>query len=433
MDFSIQIQAYQPKTPDETETKAALLKALAERGERLYTRESADLHLTASAMILDPSMEQALMVFHNIYQSYSWTGGHADGAQDLLATAIREAKEETGVTQIYPLSGGILSLDSLDVIPHQKHGRPVPAHKHFTVSYGLIAPLGQTLSVRPEENSAVTWLPADRLPDYCTEAHMWPLYAKLLRRMRALREEKKAALFRLPELLLPWYEKHARDLPWRKDRDPYHVWLSEIMLQQTRVEAVKAYYERFLAALPDIQALAEADESLLFKLWEGLGYYRRAKHLQEAARRIVENFDGQFPSTFHDIRALPGVGDYTAGAIASQCFDQPTPALDGNVLRVLARYMEDYRPLGQTAVKKELKKQLAPLYPAGRCGRFYAKPYGTGRHRLPAEWRAAMPRLPLAGPLRGLPTTDRIPPAGTCAQSGSEKRAAQRLFAPRGR
>ena len=174
----------------------------------------------------------------------------------------------------------------------------------------------------------------------------------------------------LPGALLPWFRDHARDLPWRRDREPYHVWLSEIMLQQTRVEAVKGYYARFLAALPDIPALAAADGALLQKLWEGLGYYTRVRSLQAAARQITETHGGVFPADYAAIRALRGVGDYTAGAIASICFDQPTPAVDGNVLRVLARLTGDARDVGAEKTKAAVRAELAAVYPAGRCGDF---------------------------------------------------------------
>ena len=173
----------------------------------------------------------------------------------------------------------------------------------------------------------------------------------------------------LPERLLPWFEQHQRDLPWRKNRDPYRVWLSEIMLQQTRVEAVKGYYERFLTALPDVFALASVQEDSLLKLWEGLGYYNRARNLQKAAKCIAEN-GGVFPDTYKGLRALPGIGDYTAGAVASICFEQKTAAVDGNVLRVLARLREDETPVNDAALKKRVKSELEAVYPAGRCGDF---------------------------------------------------------------
>ena len=174
----------------------------------------------------------------------------------------------------------------------------------------------------------------------------------------------------LPAALLPWFEKNARDLPWRRDREPYHVWLSEIMLQQTRVEAVKGYYERFLTALPDIEALANADPDRLTKLWEGLGYYSRVRNLHAAAKQIMETHGGTFPSDYAAIRALKGIGDYTAGAIGSICFDLPTPAVDGNVLRVISRITGDDRCVSEEKVKADIRDRLAQLYPAGKCGQF---------------------------------------------------------------
>lgn len=170
--------------------------------------------------------------------------------------------------------------------------------------------------------------------------------------------------------LLGWYNHSARILPWRENTDPYRVWVSEIMLQQTRVEAVKPYYERFLLALPTVQALAEAEESLLLKLWEGLGYYNRVRNLQKAARVICGEHGGAFPSDFEQIRALPGIGEYTAGAICSISFGQPRAAVDGNVLRVAARLLEDGRDPKAPAYKRELTAALEAVYPAGRCGDF---------------------------------------------------------------
>ncbi len=166
---------------------------------------------------------------------------------------------------------------------------------------------------------------------------------------------------RLPEVLLPWYAAHRRDLPWRRDREPYHVWLSEIMLQQTRVEAVKDYYLRFLEALPTVEALASCEDDMLRKLWEGLGYYSRVRNLKKAAQRIVAA--GGFPQSYEEVRALPGIGDYTAGAVCSICFDLPTPAVDGNVLRVIARLTGDARPIDLPDFKKRVRAELAAVYP----------------------------------------------------------------------
>ena len=168
----------------------------------------------------------------------------------------------------------------------------------------------------------------------------------------------------LPGALLPWYQENKRDLPWRADREPYHVWLSEIMLQQTRVEAVKGYYARFLNALPTIEALARCEDDLLHKLWEGLGYYSRVRNLKKAANVILSVHGGVFPGEYAAVRALPGIGDYTAGAICSICFGLPTPAVDGNVLRVISRIQNDATPIDLPARKKEVQNLLAEIYPA---------------------------------------------------------------------
>ena len=171
----------------------------------------------------------------------------------------------------------------------------------------------------------------------------------------------------LPEALLPWYEKNKRDLPWRKDQDPYHVWLSEIMLQQTRVEAVKGYYTRFLEALPTVDALANCDDDALHKLWEGLGYYSRVRNLKKAAKLVVER--GDFPGTYKEVLELPGIGEYTAGAISSICFNLPTPAVDGNVLRVVSRICNDDTPIDLPVQKKMVQEALREVYP-NRAGDF---------------------------------------------------------------
>ena len=167
----------------------------------------------------------------------------------------------------------------------------------------------------------------------------------------------------LPAVLLPWYEKNKRDLPWRQDRDPYHIHLSEIMLQQTRVEAVKGYYTRFLEKLPTIADLAEADDELIHKLWEGLGYYSRVRNLKKAAQVIMERHDGIFPGEYEAVLALPGIGEYTAGAICSIAFNLPTPAVDGNVLRVISRLIADDTPMDNPVFKRKVRDNLAAVYP----------------------------------------------------------------------
>lgn len=175
---------------------------------------------------------------------------------------------------------------------------------------------------------------------------------------------------RLPGTLLPWYKQNARALPWRQDTEAYHIWLSEIMLQQTRVETVRAYYLRFLQQLPDIHALAGAPEGQLFKLWEGLGYYSRVRNLQKAARVIEREYGGRFPEQYKDIRALPGIGPYTAGAIASICFNQPRAAVDGNVLRIITRITENPAPIDRAETKSGIAAQLEKVYPKNDCGKF---------------------------------------------------------------
>ncbi len=173
----------------------------------------------------------------------------------------------------------------------------------------------------------------------------------------------------LPGALLPWYEENKRTLPWRQDRDPYRIWLSEIMLQQTRVEAVKGYYVRFLEKLPTVQALAQCDDDVLHKLWEGLGYYSRVRNLKKAAQVIMERHGGVFPRTYEEILALPGIGDYTAGAVCSIAFDLPRAAVDGNVLRVVSRLTEDDTPIDLPSYKREVRENLEAIYPE-RAGDF---------------------------------------------------------------
>ena len=173
----------------------------------------------------------------------------------------------------------------------------------------------------------------------------------------------KHFLNRLPSLLLPWYYDNRRDLPWRKDREPYHIWISEIMLQQTRVEAVKGYYERFLSVLPTVEALADCDDELLHKLWEGLGYYSRVRNLKKAAIVIMDQCNGKFPETHEEILKLPGIGPYTAGAICSIAYNLPTPAVDGNVLRVFSRLLNDRSPIDLPETKKAVTQALAEIYP----------------------------------------------------------------------
>lgn len=170
-------------------------------------------------------------------------------------------------------------------------------------------------------------------------------------------------LFPLVSPLLEWYEKAKRQMPWRDEPTPYHVWVSEIMLQQTRVEAVRDYYARFIAALPDIRSLAEVSEERLLKLWEGLGYYSRARNLQKAAEIVVEEYGGVLPPNVQQLKKLPGVGDYTAGAIASLAYGISAAAVDGNVLRVVTRCLADECDISKQKERRRLTDYIQAILP----------------------------------------------------------------------
>ena len=206
-------------------------------------------------------------------------------------------------------------------------------------------------------------------------------------------------LGQLPIPLLVWYRENARALPWRADPTPYHVWVSEIMLQQTRVAAVLDYYRRFLEAAPDEAALAGLSRQRLMKLWQGLGYYSRAANLQKAAQQIMDRHGGVFPNTYKDIRALAGVGDYTAGAVASIAFGMPVPAVDGNVLRVTARITGDGGDISSPGMKRRVTRALAEVIPVEAPGEFNQALMELG----------ATVCLPNGAPLCG-----RCPAAGLC-------------------
>ena len=177
-------------------------------------------------------------------------------------------------------------------------------------------------------------------------------------------------LDQLPIPLLQWYRENARVLPWRSDPTPYHVWVSEIMLQQTRVAAVLDYYRRFMEALPTVADLAAVEEDRLMKLWQGLGYYNRARNLQKAARQVAEDFGGVFPDTYEGLLTLSGVGEYTAGAIASIAFGVPVPAVDGNVLRVVARISGDGGDIARPDNKAPMRAALQAVLPVDAPGDF---------------------------------------------------------------
>lgn len=323
MDIKTQLLRFAPQTEEEAQARQKMLAAWEAHGKTLLYRQNEQAHFTASALLLNPAMDKTLMVHHHLFHTFTWTGGHADGEENLLYTAIREAREETGVQQVYPLSTEVLSLDILQVPAHNKKGKPIPAHVHYSVAYGLIVPEKQPVFAKPDENSAVRWIAMRDLRDYCAEPHMLLLYEKLYRRMKALQAYKKSLYQRLPEVLLPWYEKNARQLDWRRDTQPYHVWLSEIMLQQTRVEAVKGYYTRFLKAFPTIQDLAQAREDTLFKYWEGLGYYNRARNLQKAAKKLYVTTVACFRPAMRTLLHFPGLALTRQGRLPLSVLNSP--------------------------------------------------------------------------------------------------------------
>ncbi len=198
--------------------------------------------------------------------------------------------------------------------------------------------------------------------------------------------------------LLEWYDSHQRDLPWRHTSDPYAIWISEIMLQQTRVDAVKPYYSRFLQSCPTVRDLAELPTERLMKLWEGLGYYSRARNLQKAARVVVEQYDGELPRTYAELLKLCGIGAYTAGAIASIAYGERVPAVDGNVLRVLSRVTGSYDDIAEQETKRAMAEALLPVIPP-RAGDFNQALIEIGA-------TVCMPN--------GLPRCDACPLAFTC-------------------
>lgn len=212
----------------------------------------------------------------------------------------------------------------------------------------------------------------------------------------------------LVDPLCAWFEAGNRLLPWRVDPTPYRVWVSEIMLQQTRIEAALPFFERFMNELPDVRALAAVDPDRLMKLWEGLGYYSRARNLQKAAVQIVEQHGGELPADVEALRALPGIGEYTAGAIASIAFAIPVPAVDGNVLRVLARVTACEEDVMKPAVRRELTALAASLVPTDRPGVFNQALMELGE-------RICLPNT--------MPQCERCPVVAHCAVAGTPKAA----------
>lgn len=173
----------------------------------------------------------------------------------------------------------------------------------------------------------------------------------------------KQELNKIVKPIVKWYQNQEKELPWKQDKEPYHIWVSEIMLQQTRIEAVKKYYTRFMQELPTIQDLADVPEEKLLKLWEGLGYYSRARNLKKAAIQIEQDYKGKMPTTYTELLKLSGIGEYTAGAIASISYNEKVPAVDGNVLRVISRLLASKADVLLPETKRNITKRLLEIMP----------------------------------------------------------------------
>lgn len=216
----------------------------------------------------------------------------------------------------------------------------------------------------------------------------------------------RARVRRLRGKLLQWYDAHRRDLPWRRSRDPYAIWISETMLQQTRVETVIPYYERFLARFPDVESLASADRDDVFELWSGLGYYSRARNLQRAAQMMCDEFGNRLPDTAADLRRLPGVGRYTAGAVASIAFDRPEPVVDGNVARVLTRLLDLRADITRKDVAERLWQEAEALARGPRPGDLNQALMEFGATQCTPRSPRCHEGCPLARSCRGLASGD---------------------------
>lgn len=346
-----QIKAYEPVDEKELEAKERIISLLLTYQDRAFLRDNEIGHITASAIVLNEKEDKVLFAYHSIYDSWAWLGGHADGEKDLLSVAIKEVKEETGVKKVSLLYPSIARIDVLPVKEHVKKGKTVPFHYHYDVCYLLKTNEDEPIRPKEDENKDVAWIPIHDLSSWVKEKEMLEVYYKIMERKDSYLLSKK---------LLSWFRKEQRDLPWRKTTDPYPIWISEIMLQQTRVETVKDYYERFLTRFPTIQDFANGSMDEILKLWEGLGYYSRARNMHKCATEIVHL--GFFPSTYEELRRLPGIGNYTAAAVASNAFKERVAAVDGNVLRVMSRIRNDESDIALEATKKKYKEMIENDY-----------------------------------------------------------------------
>lgn len=232
--------------------------------------------------------------------------------------------------------------------------------KHFVPNWNTHAAFGEVLLKARDAGVEILAL----------DCHVTPDSLEIVDRVPVYLEEREAVAAGLAAPLLQYYDAHRRILPWREEPTAYRVWVSEIMLQQTRVEAVKPYFARFMEALPDIKSLAEADEEQLLKLWEGLGYYSRVRNLGKAAQKVMEEYGGEMPSTVEELLKLPGIGSYTAGAISSIAYGKAAPAVDGNVLRVMSRIFKDDRDILSAQVKKDWEALITRTMSKERPGDF---------------------------------------------------------------
>ncbi len=343
MDLKTKIEQFVPQTKEEKGIRDKILCCLSDP----KTAEEAGQNCIVFLPVLNPCMKR-LRAF------VCRPAAPLRMQEEPFLYLAGQAAEDMRAKEVYPVSGGVLSLHEED--------------REGTAQYIITA--GLLMELKRSEETPTGRADADVRPADWPQAIPRCVYETALARMRALHREKQAVYVALPTLLPAWYGKNARDLPWRRDTDPYHVWVSEIMLQQTRVGAVQDYYTRFLQVLPTIEALAQADAQGLHKLWEGLGYYARVRNLHKAAQKIMREYNGRFPIAYKDVLSLPGIGEYTAGAICSICFGQPTPAVDGNVLRVIARLTENFARADSPVFKRMVRQTLAGVYPNGKCGEF---------------------------------------------------------------